>query len=91
MLHSDFLPNVPLVGKSYKNTRSHVKKALHDKNILINGKVAKNEKNVAVLFDVITIIPSKKNYRIELCLEKLSGHVPMTHPGIPSVTMGPSF
>jgi small subunit ribosomal protein S4e len=47
-------------------TRKEVKKALHDKNILINGRNVRNEKNTAVLFDVITIVPSKKNYRIEL-------------------------
>lgn len=47
-------------------TRKEVKKAIHEKNILINGKAIKNERNTAVLFDVITIIPSKKNYRIEL-------------------------
>jgi len=33
-------------------------------NVLINGKVAKEEKNGAVLFDTITIVPSKKNYRV---------------------------
>jgi small subunit ribosomal protein S4e len=47
-------------------TRKEVKKAIHEKNLLINGKSIKNEKNTAVLFDVITIVPSKKNYRIEL-------------------------
>jgi small subunit ribosomal protein S4e len=47
-------------------TRKEVKKAIHEKNILINGKTIKNEKNTAVLFDVITIVPSKKNYKVEL-------------------------
>jgi small subunit ribosomal protein S4e len=47
-------------------TRKEVKKALHDKNILINGRPVRDEKNTAVLFDVITIVPSKKNYRVEL-------------------------
>ena len=47
-------------------TRKEVKKALHAKNILINGRNVRDEKNTAVLFDVITIIPSKKNYRVEL-------------------------
>jgi small subunit ribosomal protein S4e len=47
-------------------TRKEVKKALHDKNVLINGRNVRDEKNTAVLFDVITIVPSKKNYRIGL-------------------------
>ncbi len=47
-------------------TRKEVKKAIHDKNILINGKAVRDEKNVAVLFDLITIVPSKKNYKVKL-------------------------
>jgi len=47
-------------------TRKEVKKAIHDKNLLINGRAVRDEKNAAVLFDVITIVPSKKNYRIGL-------------------------
>ncbi len=47
-------------------TRKEVKKAIHEKNILINTKPVHNEKNTGVLFDVITIVPSNKNYRIEL-------------------------
>ena len=47
-------------------TRKEAKKALHAKNVLVNGKIIKDEKNPAMLFDVITIIPSKKNYRLEL-------------------------
>lgn len=47
-------------------TRKEVKKAIHDKNLLINGRAVRNEKNTAVLFDVITIVPSKKSYRLEL-------------------------
>jgi len=47
-------------------TRKEVKKAIHEKNLLINGRAVRNEKNSAVLFDVLTIVPSKKNYRIEL-------------------------
>ena len=47
-------------------TRKEVKKAIHEKNILINGRAVRDEKNTAVLFDIITIVPSKKNYRIEL-------------------------
>jgi small subunit ribosomal protein S4e len=47
-------------------TRKEVKKALHAKHILINGRNVRDEKNTAVLFDIITIVPSKKNYRLEL-------------------------
>jgi len=43
-----------------------VKKALYAKNILLNGKIMKDEKNSALLFDVITNVPAKENYRIEL-------------------------
>jgi small subunit ribosomal protein S4e len=46
--------------------RKEVKKALYAEDILINGKVAREEKNGAVLFDTISIIPSKKNYKVIL-------------------------
>ena len=46
--------------------RKEVKKALYSKQILLNNKVVKNEKNPALLFDVVTIVPSKKHYRIDL-------------------------
>jgi len=47
-------------------TRNEVKKALSAKSILINGKVAKNEKNTVMLLDTITIVPSKNSYRLKL-------------------------
>ena len=47
-------------------TRKEVKKALFAKNILVNGKVARDEKNSVMLFDTVTIVPSKKNYRLSL-------------------------
>jgi small subunit ribosomal protein S4e len=47
-------------------TKKEVKKALHSKNILLNGKVVKDERTNAVLFDVISILPSKKYYKIDL-------------------------
>jgi small subunit ribosomal protein S4e len=47
-------------------TRKEVKKAIHERNLLINGRPVRNEKNSALLFDVITIVPSKKDYRVEL-------------------------
>ena len=46
--------------------RKEIKKAINSKNILLNNKAVIDEKNVAVLFDTITIVPSKKNYRMEL-------------------------
>jgi len=46
--------------------RKEVKKALHEKNILVNGKEAKDEKNSLLLFDALTIVPSKKYYKVGL-------------------------
>ncbi len=46
--------------------RKEAKKALHSKHILVNNKIARDEKNIAVLFDVIKIIPLKKYYRMDL-------------------------
>jgi small subunit ribosomal protein S4e len=46
--------------------RKEVKRALIFKNIQVNGKYAEDEKNTVVLFDVVKIIPFKKNYRMEL-------------------------
>ena len=46
--------------------RKEVKKAIHSKNILLNGKIVKNEKNTITLFDKIHIIPSKKHYELNL-------------------------
>ena len=46
--------------------RKEVKKAIHSKHILLNNKTVIDEKNSALLFDTITIIPLKKYYRIEL-------------------------
>lgn len=48
------------------NNRKEVKKALNSKNILVNGRVPKSEKNAVNLGDVITIVPSKKNYKLSL-------------------------
>jgi len=46
--------------------RKEVKKALYSGHILLNEKIVKDEKNSALLFDIITNIPAKENYRIEL-------------------------
>ena len=46
--------------------RKEVKKAIHKKNILINGFAAKEDKQAILLFDVVSIVPSKKNYKLVL-------------------------
>ena len=46
--------------------RKEVKKAIHLKQILVNNKIVVDEKKSILLFDTITIIPAKKNYRITL-------------------------
>lgn len=47
--------------------KKEVKKAIHEKNILLNNNPIINEKHSALLFDIITIVPSKTNYIVELC------------------------
>ncbi len=47
-------------------TRKEVKKAIHMKHLLISGKLINDEKKAMELFDVLTIVPSKKNYRLVL-------------------------
>ena len=42
--------------------RREVKNALNNRHILLNSKAARDEKNPAVLFDTITIVPSKESY-----------------------------
>ncbi len=44
--------------------RKEVKKAIYKKHILVNNKFLKDEKNIATLFDIISIVPSKKRYRV---------------------------
>ncbi len=46
--------------------RKEVKKAIHEKNILVNLKPIKDERHAILLFDLITIVPEKKAYRIGL-------------------------
>jgi small subunit ribosomal protein S4e len=46
--------------------RKEVKKALHMKNILVNGRVAKDDKQGLSLFDTITLVPLKKSYKLDL-------------------------
>jgi small subunit ribosomal protein S4e len=46
--------------------RSEVKRIIHSKQILVNEKNVKDEKNTILLFDTVNIIPEKKCYRMEL-------------------------
>lgn len=46
--------------------RKEVKRAIHLKNILVNNKLVRDEKNSLFLFDTIKIIPLKKSYRLEI-------------------------
>ena len=44
--------------------RKEVKRAINMKNVLLNQKLIKDEKTSAVLFDTISVVPTKKNYRL---------------------------
>ena len=46
--------------------RKDVKRIIHAKQILLNNKPVKDEKNNAVLFDTLSIIPTKKFYCLGL-------------------------
>jgi len=46
--------------------KKEVKRAIHLREILIDGRAVTDEKRAVTLFDVITIIPSKKHYIVEL-------------------------
>lgn len=46
--------------------RREIKRIIHLKQILLNNKAVRDEKAGLYLFDVLSLIPSKKNYRIEL-------------------------
>jgi len=46
--------------------KKEVKRSIHLKNILLNTKPVTDEKNGVLLFDVVTLVPSKKNYRLSL-------------------------
>ena len=48
--------------------RKEVKKAMKDKSVLINNRPVRDEKNPALLYDTITLVPSKKAYRLVLAL-----------------------
>ncbi len=44
--------------------RKEVKKMITMKNILLNGREVRDEKEGVMLFDVITLVPSKKYYKL---------------------------
>jgi small subunit ribosomal protein S4e len=46
--------------------RREVKRALHEKNILINEKISKDEKQSVTIGDIIGIVPEKKSYKLGL-------------------------
>jgi len=48
------------------SNRKEARRAIFLKNILLNNKIPKDEKSAVVLFDTLSIIPMKKNYRIDL-------------------------
>jgi small subunit ribosomal protein S4e len=48
-----------------KNNRE-LKKAIASKQVCIDGKITRSGKNVMLLFDVLTIVNKKKNYRLIL-------------------------
>lgn len=48
--------------------RKEAKRAIHLERIFVNGKKARDEKDGILLFDVITIVPSKKNYHLSVSL-----------------------
>lgn len=50
--------------------RKEAKRIIHMKHILLNSKPVRDERNGVLLFDVITIVPLKKNYRLELSTNK---------------------
>ena len=46
--------------------RKEVKKALNNKLILVNGREVNDERNALLLFDTLSLVPSKKHYRLDL-------------------------
>ena len=46
--------------------RKEARRTIFLKQILVNNKVPKDEKKPVLLFDTISLIPAKKNYRLDL-------------------------
>lgn len=69
--HSDLERGIPILVilrdmLKVAQNRKEVKKALYEKKILLNSKIAKDDRNSAMLFDTISLVPSKKHYKLEL-------------------------
>ncbi|MCR4327224.1 MAG: hypothetical protein NUV46_01440 [Nanoarchaeota archaeon] len=47
-------------------TRNEVKQAIHKKDLIISNKLVHDEKKSLELFDTLTLVHSKKNYRLVL-------------------------
>lgn len=65
---ADSLPVLVLLRDLLKvaNNRKEVKKMIHMKNLLINGRPIRDEKEGVLLFDVITLVPSNKHYKLTI-------------------------
>lgn len=65
---SESLPLLIILRNLLKvaENRKEVKKMIHLKSILLNGRQVRDEKQGVMLFDVITLIPSNKNYRLTI-------------------------
>lgn len=65
---SDSLPVLIILRDVLKvaQNRKEAKKMIHMKSVLLNGKQIRDEKDGVLLFDVITLVPSKKNYRLTM-------------------------
>jgi small subunit ribosomal protein S4e len=63
---SDSLPMLIVLRDmlNVAQNRKEAKKMIHMKSILLNGKEVRDEKEGVMLFDVITLVPSNKHYRI---------------------------
>lgn len=46
--------------------RKEARRAIFLKQILVDNKIPKDEKNPVLLFDTISLIPAKKNYRLDI-------------------------
>jgi small subunit ribosomal protein S4e len=46
--------------------RKEVKKALYEKKVFLNQRPIADEKQVVLFYDIITIVPAKKNFRLEI-------------------------
>jgi small subunit ribosomal protein S4e len=51
-------------------TRKEIKGAIHEKNILLNGRAVRDEKENIQLFDTITLVPTNKHYELFLSDKK---------------------